>query len=76
MFIFTTLPITDEVIERVAELAAAQGQPIIHDGRLLYEWRPGVPIADDDAELEDYYGELNYEQEEDIDPPDINEPVE
>ena len=35
-----------------------------------------MPIADDDAELEDYYGELNYEQEEDIDPPDINEPVE
>ena len=38
---------------------------------------PGVPITDDDAELEDYYGELNYEQEEeDIDPPDINDPVE
>jgi len=73
---FTPLPITDEVIERVAELAAAQGQQVIHDGRLLYEWRAGVPIADDDAELEDYYVELNYEQEEDRDPPDINEPVE
>jgi len=73
---FTPLPITDEVIERVAELAAAQGQPVIHDGRLLYEWRAGVPITDDDAKLEDYYGELNYKQEEDIDPPDINEPVE
>lgn len=35
-----------------------------------------MPIADDDAKLEDYYGELNYEHEEDIDPPDINEPVE
>jgi len=53
---FTPLPITDEVVDRVAELAAAQGQPIIHDGRLLYEWRPGMPIADDNAELEDYYG--------------------
>ena len=74
---FTPLPITDEVIARVAELAAAQGQPVIHDGRLLYEWMPGVPITDDDAELEDHYGDLNYEQEEDaIDPPDINEPVE
>ncbi len=73
---FTPLPITDEVIARVAELAAAQGQPIIHDGRLLYEWMPGVPITDDDAELGDYYGEMNYEQEEDIDPPDINDPVE
>jgi len=74
---FTPLPITDEVIARVTELAAAQGQPVIHDGRLLYEWMPGVPITDDDAELEDYYGDLNYEQEEDaIDPPDINEPVE
>ena len=74
---FTPLPITDEVIARVAELGAAQGQPVIHDGRLLFEWMPGVPITDDDAELEDYYGDLNYEQEEDaIDPPDINEPVE
>ena len=71
------MPITNEVIARVAELAAAQGQPVIHDGRLLFEWMPGVPITDDDAELEDYYGDLNYEQEEDaIDPPDINEPVE
>jgi len=73
---FLTQPITNEVVEKVAELAAVQGQPIIHDGRLLYEWRPGIPIADDDAELEDYYGEMNYEQEEDIDPPDINDPVE
>jgi len=74
---FTPLPITDEVIDRVAELAEAQGQPIVHDGCLLYEWRPGMPINDDDAELEGYYGHINYAQEEDheIDPPDITEPV-
>jgi hypothetical protein len=36
---FTPLPIIGKVIERVVELAAAQGQPIIHDGRLLYELR-------------------------------------
>jgi len=50
---FTPLHITNcKDIERVAELAAVQEQPIIHDGILLYKWRPGMmSIADDDAEL-------------------------
>ena len=37
-----------------------------------------MSIADDDAELlEDQYGEMNFEQEQEdkIDPPDINEPA-
>lgn len=45
------LPITSEVITRVNELGADQKQPEVHDGRLLFEWRPGLPVLDGDLDL-------------------------
>ena len=44
-----TLPITDAVIQRVEELGIAQNQPYRQSKMLQYEWRPGMPIDDDDA---------------------------
>jgi hypothetical protein len=41
------LPITDEVIARVNDIGSSQKQPRTHDGRLLFEWRPGFAIDDD-----------------------------
>jgi len=42
------LPITDKVIQRrVNELGTEQKQPVVHDGRLLFEWKPGFPIEND-----------------------------
>ena len=39
------LPIADEVIRRVHELAKHQNQPIIDKGELSVEWRPGLQIS-------------------------------
>ena len=47
------LPITQEVINRVEELGQNQGQPFRASRMLQYEWRPGRPIADDDAALDE-----------------------
>jgi AAA ATPase containing von Willebrand factor type A (vWA) domain len=47
------LPITDEVIDRVNELGTQQKQPRIQDGRLLFEWRPGVPVDGDVYMIDD-----------------------
>jgi hypothetical protein len=35
------LPVTEEVIARVNHLGSEQQQPTIHNGELLFEWRPG-----------------------------------
>lgn len=43
------LPITSAVIARVEELGQAQQQPFRASRMLQYEWRPGTPIANDDA---------------------------
>jgi Histone chaperone involved in gene silencing len=45
--IVKTLPVTDEVIDRVNYLGSQQKQPRIRDGRLLFEWRPGIPVDGD-----------------------------
>ena len=42
------LPITKAVIERVEELGKNQGQPYSMSKMLQYEWRPGIPMANDD----------------------------
>jgi Nucleic-acid-binding protein possibly involved in ribosomal biogenesis len=39
------LPVTDEVIDRVNQLGQDQKQPAICDGRLLFEWHPGIPFV-------------------------------
>ena len=49
----TTTPITEAVIARVEQLGTEQQQPHRNSKMLKYEWRPGHPIADDDATLAD-----------------------
>lgn len=54
------LPVTEEVIDRVNEIGSQQKQARTREGRLLFEWRPGLPI-DEDVFLAD---EINGAQEE------------
>ena len=49
--VVATLPITDEVIDRVEALGQAQNQPYRTSKMLQYEWRPGQAMAQDDAIL-------------------------
>ena len=51
--VVATLPITQEVINRVEELDTNQGQPFRASKMLQYEWRHGRPIAQDDVEIEE-----------------------
>ena len=52
----TPLPITDNVIRRVHELAKHDGQKLIDNGMPSIEWRPGVPVEDvDDEEVVPVY---------------------
>ena len=45
------LPIDEEVIARVEELATEKDAPLMDDGYPMLEWAPGVPIIDEvDAE--------------------------
>ena len=47
------MPIPDEVIERVHELATGEGQKELIDGSPIFEWDVGTPIEDlSDFELE------------------------
>ena len=41
------LPIHDDVIVRVEELAREQDAPIMTDGYPMFEWMPGVSILDE-----------------------------
>ena len=43
------IPITDDVIDRVHEIALEQDQPEVIDHELIFEWQPGVPIENIDA---------------------------
>ena len=38
------------VIRAVEDMAERQEQPLLRDGRLIFEWRPGVPIDDEDED--------------------------
>ena len=53
------LPVTSEIIARVESLGEDQAQPYRHSRMLQYEWRPGQPIDNDDAAIND---ELNRDQ--------------
>ena len=46
---WTELPVTDEVVQRVEELADAAQIPEMVNGELLFEWAPGNPIVQDDT---------------------------
>ena len=42
-------------------MAERQGQPLLKDGRLIFEWRPGVPLEID--QTEDQQLEMEYDEE-------------
>ena len=75
------LPISDEVISRVEQIAAEQGQPLMENDPIL-EWTPGEIIADPDDDIdmmaiemedvnygdeEDDHNDIMYEEQEDDD---------
>ena len=56
---WTELPIDQEVIDRVEELGADEGQPEMQLGQPIFEWIPGTNI--DDVEQEDYDNDVQDE---------------
>ena len=55
------LPMPVHVIQAVDTMAERQGQPLLKDGRLIFEWRPGVPLEID--QTEDQQLEMEYDEE-------------
>ena len=55
-FIWTELPINDQVIQRVNDLATKQKQTEINKGYPIFVWIPGIPITDkyEKTQNEDY----------------------
>jgi hypothetical protein len=49
-YIWNEIPIDDDVISRVEELADKENQPLLIDDHPLFEWAPGRPIASDTTE--------------------------
>ena len=47
-YYWVELPITDEVIDRVEQLAAEQGQPLM-ENRPIFKWNPGELIVSVDS---------------------------
>jgi len=45
------LPIDNEVIARVEQLASEEDAPLMADGYPMFEWAPGVPIIDEVEEV-------------------------
>jgi hypothetical protein len=45
---WTELPITDTAIARVEALAIQEGQPLVQERGFVVEWRPDMPIDDDE----------------------------
>ena len=54
---WTEIPMTEEVIERVEDLAKKDGQPLMADGYPIFKRRPGVQIEDEEETLWENYGE-------------------
>ena len=55
------LPMTAHIIQAVEAMAERQGQPLLKDGRLIFEWRPGVLFERD--QTEDQQLEMEYDEE-------------
>jgi hypothetical protein len=45
---WTELPMPEEAIFRIEQLATNDGRPLIQSSRLIVEWRPNAPFDDDD----------------------------
>ena len=43
-----SLPISDDVIQQVEEMATEESQPTMHDKQPIFEWQPGLPISTGD----------------------------
>ena len=56
---WTELPIDDDVIDRVEEMADKQKAPKMINRSPLFEWRPGVPIEDEIFEIEELHDNNN-----------------
>ena len=50
-FAWKELPVPDWVIEKVEEMAEIEGQPKMTDRTPLFEWAPGVPVLDEDENI-------------------------
>ena len=55
------LPMPVHVIQAVEAMAERQGQPLLKDDRLIFEWRPGVPLEGD--QTEDQQLEMKYDED-------------
>ena len=79
---FTVLPITQQVVERVEQIAKDQGMKEIKNGCLNFEWNPDEPIEDEQqneeerAEDEDTVGEHFEEIEHLLNEEEIHEQLE
>ena len=47
---WNVLPMPAHVIQAVEAMAERQCQPLLKDDRLIFEWRPGVPLEGDQTE--------------------------
>ena len=52
-YIWEELPVDNEVIARVEQLAVDEKQPIHNNDHLLFEWFPGFEIVDEIRENEE-----------------------
>jgi hypothetical protein len=62
---WTALPITEQAIARVEQIAAEEEQPWIQTAGLLVEWRPDQPFEDDDDPDYIYTPEVDEDEYED-----------
>ena len=60
---WTPLPIPEEAIMRVEEIATTEGQPLIQNSRIIVEWRPDQPFEDSD-DIDYVYDDVGEEDEE------------
>jgi hypothetical protein len=67
---WTELPIPEEAILRVEELARIEGQPMIQQSRLIVEWRPEQPFEDSDDP--DYIYDTTGEEDEPLEEADYD----
>ena len=69
-FIWTELPINDQVIQRLNEPATKENHPEMTKGYQIFEWIPGIPIIEKDDNTQNEDGEIasthGYEEDDTI----------
>ena len=66
-FIWTELPINDQVISRLNDLYTKEKQPEMTMRYPIFEWIPGVPITDKDDETQSEEDEISSTHEDEHD---------